>query len=216
MMKNTIYAFLIFITGVFCSCDKSEDYFKDSNTSPEVSYRAEDDTCYTNFSTDSAKLSNSYYDLYYSIDDEENLDLSIDTDLRYEIDSEEGYVRFALDEEGTYSVSLNCTDSWNQNDNAYFKLVIYDNSIPIAALTLTQIDGREWEIDASESYDQDEDEGGEIAIYRYYVNDKEIDKTYHSSINYIFPEDDTYEVGLQVQDNDGSWSEKVTQTINIE
>ncbi len=204
------------VTGAICSCTKYEDYFAEDNISPEISYKAVGDSDYTDFSTDSIKLSNSYYDLYYTIEDEENLDLNINTDLRYEIDSENKYVRFALDEEGTFSVSISCMDSWELSDSRYFTLVIYDNLAPVALLSLTQIDGREWEIDASGSYDQDDDDGGEISTYRYYVNDKEIDKTYHSSINYIFPEENTYVVGLQVQDNSGTWSEKVTQTINIE
>ncbi len=202
------------VSGILCSCDSSEDYFAADNAAPEISYKAEGDYSYNDFSADTVKLSNSYYDLYFKIEDEENLDLTIETELRYEIYSDNDYVRFALDEEGTFSVGISCMDSWELSDNKYFNLVIYGNTAPIASLVVTQIEGREWEIDASGSYDQDDDD--EIATYRYFVNDKEIDKTYHSSINYIFPKDTTYEVGLQVQDNNGTWSEEVTQTINIE
>lgn len=214
-MKNKIYFLLIIITGVFYSCDSTDDCFSDDNTTPEIDYKAVGETSYTNFDTDSAKLSEDHYDLYFSITDEETLDLNIETDLRYEIDSTNSYVRFALDDEGTYPIVLSCTDGWNVSDSKSLDLIIYDNLIPVASLSLTQIDGREYKIDASDSYDQDQDDGGEIALYRYYVNDIEIDKTYHSSIKYIFPENDTYEVSLQVKDNDDQWSEITSQTITI-
>ncbi|MCW3788375.1 hypothetical protein [Plebeiibacterium sediminum] len=208
-MKNSILQ-LAMLLVVLCSCTRTEDYFSDYNQDPVLTINNDID-----FVNDSVKINQNYYDAAYLIEDEEVNGIlpTVLTDLRYEI-QDENNIRFALDQTGSFPVTISYKDSWGKISKATFTLVVFENLGPIAKLNVSASD-LNVTIDASDSYDQDEKYQGGIELYRFYVNRKEIDKTYHSSINYIFQEEGTYEIGVQVKDNDQEWSEIIYKTIEL-
>ena len=68
----------------------------------------------------------------------------------------------------------------------------------------------EYLLDASKSYDQDEDYGGKIVKYRFTINNTKEIVTSKSAIPVIFPGKGNYSISVVVEDNDHSQSEAVT------
>ena len=216
-MKKLLYILTIGLITT-SSCTNTDDVFKKDNSSPLIKLKGEYANEYSKNAIDSTKITQQYYELKYKIEDEENKSLQVGTNLRYETikENHSGTIKFALDAIGEFDINISYRDSWGQKDNIEFKLIVFNNLPPVAKLEVSEISNNEWLIDASTSYDRDKNFQGKIVLYRYFVNKKEIDKTYHSSIKYVFPESDTYEIGVQVKDNDNEWSELVYKTIKIQ
>jgi hypothetical protein len=131
------------------------------------------------------------------------------------MDEEKITIKSKKNETGNFKIYT--TDSFGASDEITIKFTCFDNLIPIAILDIEDIPETIFEkkLNATNSYDPDAEHGGGIAIYRFFVNGKEIDKTYHPYMNYTFPLPGQYEIGLEVRDSDNKWSNRTTKTVII-
>ena len=209
--------FIITCTAIiFSSCDTTDDVFESSNTSPVLSLKSPYNTSFGDLGNDSIKISQEYYNLDFKIEDEELLTLDVEIDSIFKFEVKDNQIIFGAEKEGTSNITITVTDSWKNSDQVQFKLTCFTNLPAKAALEIKALSKiREKLLDASKSIDLDERYGGEIILYRFFVNGKEIEKTYHKAVSYTFPEVGEYRVGVQVMDNNEEWSSIVYQTINI-
>ncbi len=210
------YTILIALAIAFVACDTSEDYFKDSNLSPEILVKGQLQKTFSKELQDSVKLENTFYTLHYQLKDEEAIQVAVQVDsiFRYEINDET--IIFGAEKAGTSNIYISAIDSWDRKAEVTIKLTCFKNLPPVSSLEVVALaNEREYKLDAAKSLDQDAKYGGKITLYRFYINGKEIDKTYHSELNYTFPKTGEYKVGVQVQDNNGDWSKIAIRTINI-
>ena len=214
IMKNIIYILIIAISLV--SCDSGEDMFKDSDQAPLLSIKGARHDSFGKHQKDSLKLEELYYSLDYKVEDEENIELDVQVDSIFRIEIKEDKIIIGAIKEGTSNIYITATDSWGKQDKITFKLTCFKNLSPVAALEIEPLsDVREYKLDASASYDQDQRYGGKVDLYRFFVNEKEIEKTFHTEMNYIFPSTGEYKVAVQVKDNNDQWSNHAQKTITI-
>lgn len=214
MIKNLIL--IAFIAVVMISCDTTEDIFENSNMIPVLTLKGGSHSDYGRHKYDSVKLENIFYDLDYRIIDEENIHLIIDIDSIFRYEVKDNRITIGTEKIGSSNIYLSVKDSWGKEDTITFNLTCFENKAPIAHLEIVKLNKeREYTLNASLSYDQDAKHGGEVILYRFYVNGKEIEKRFVDSISYTFPKEGEYKVGVQVKDNNEVWSPIVTQTINI-
>jgi hypothetical protein len=201
------------------SCDTTDDYFSGNNNTPILLVKGPFDTEYSVKQTDSMKISQGIYKLDFKISDEEKIDLSVETDPLYNHEFIEGMDRvvFGTDKTGVGTITVYARDSWGKTARVNIALTCFSNIKPVSSLAVSPIEGqtREILIDASASFDADQKYGGKISLYRFFVNGREIDKTYHSKINFTYPKTGEYEIGVQVMDNDNEWSPITYKTIKL-
>ncbi|SMO89493.1 hypothetical protein SAMN06265379_11246 [Saccharicrinis carchari] len=213
-MKNTLYLFLSLT--LLASCDTGEDSFYHSNQAPTISIKGHSHTDFGKHQSDSVKFEEVYYQLDYLVLDEEKLDIdvAVDSIFRYEI--EEDKIVFGAEKIGASNVYITVTDAWKREDKLLFNLTCFENLPPVASLQIDALQNvREYKFDAKGSYDTDAKYGGKIVLYRFFVNDKEIEKSYHTYMNYTFPKSGEYKIGVQVKDNNDEWSAIVQKTLTI-
>jgi len=209
-----IQTIILFIVS---ACTTTDDYFRQFNQKPEITVKGSFDEEFSQKTSDSMKVNQNYH-LYYNIsDEEENLKIFVDCDnfFTYVIDDEKIQITSKNPVTGRFRIYTK--DSFGDIGDLTMQLTFFRNKPPVAILEIEDIQGfdNEKKLNASKSYDTDSDFGGRITIYRFFVNNKEIEKTYHSYINYTFPLSGTYEVGLAVRDNDYEWSEITYKTLII-
>ena len=199
------------------ACNTSDDYFKKFNQKPEITIKGINDGSFSRRESDSIKIKYEYH-LYYQALDVRGVKLPVyvncDSHLSYEIDDEK--IVISAHRTGKRKFILSTKDIFGATDQLTIDFECFENLKPVAILEIEDIPGFRFEkkLNASKSYDQDEKYGGKISLYRFIVNKKEIDKTYHSEINYTFPLSGEYKIELQVRDNDNTWSD-VTHKILI-
>ena len=136
-----------------------------------------------------------------------------------DISQEEVSLEYTPVEMGEHEIKFVAIDAFGEKSaSVTIQLLFFDNLAPIAVLSVNYVgetNERHYMFDASASYDQDEEFGGSVVQYKYFVDDKEILTTVNT-INYIFQQSGSYSVGLQVLDNDNQWSEVVTETVEVE
>lgn len=218
-MKKITQCLVFIIAIIASSCDTTTDCFSGDNNAPTLLLKGPFDSEYSIKQTDSMKITQGYYLLDYKISDEEKLSLSIQSDtlFDFEISEDITQVAFASKEIGIGDIQFKVKDSWGRKAQISLALTCFKNIRPVARLNVSAIEGqvREVLIDASASYDADKKYGGKIVLYRFLVNGKEIEKTYHSSINYTYPETGQYEIGVEVMDNDQEWSSIAYKNITL-
>lgn len=213
-MNKLIY--IAVLITLLSSCDNGEDMFKENDNTPDLTIRGDNHTSYGRYTQDSLKFEDIYYSLHYLIEDEEDLEINIKVDSIFLFEIEKHKVVFGAQKVGSSNIYITVTDSWDKKDEITFNLTCFENLEPVADFEVEPLSGdREFRIDGSKSYDRDAKYGGNIVLYRFFVLGKQIDKMYHSAINYVFPSSGQFKVGLQVQDNNGDWSSLVQATISI-
>ena len=213
-MKRVLYLFLSL--ALLASCDTGEDSFYDSNETPTISIKGPSHASFGRYKSDSIKFENVYYSLDYLIQDEEKLhiDVHIDSVFRYEI--EEDKIVIGAEKVGSSNIYITVTDAWKREDKLVFNLTCFKNLPPVASLKINPLQNvREYTFKAGGSYDRDAKYGGRIVLYRFFVNSKEIEKSFHSYMNYTFPKNGEYKIGVQVKDNNDEWSALVQKTVTI-
>lgn len=211
-MKQLIY---IFMALALIACDTTEDYFSKDNQVPELTIKGSGHSEFARHVADSVKLKTQFYSLQYLIDDETTQTVIIDTDsLSYEQYNDS--IVFKVNHTGTSHIKLSVTDEFNTSDNIGFKLICFDNLLPVAKLTIeeTEEEGL-FLFDASQSYDQDKKYGGKILLYRYTIDSKVIETSKPEILLVLDKNTSSYTISLQVMDNDNSWSEPVSLTVNF-
>ena len=116
------------------------------------------------------------------------------------------------------NLNFSIIDEFGNTKTSNLNLIAFDNLSPIAMLDITSVKALsdfEYDLDASASFDQDEKFGGLVERYRYKI-DTAVIFTDKSKIRIIFPSSGSFDVSLEVQDNDEAWSEIETQTFVVE
>jgi len=214
-MRHIIIIYTLVVLLV--SCDTTKDYYSDKNNKPILLVKGEFDDDFSIKSSDSMKINQEYYQLFYKIEDEEKCKLKVEYDNIFSVDIEDDRIKIYAKSLGVGDIKLYVNDSFGSKDEMKIRLTCFDNLPPVAFLEIEDIPGYylEKKLDASKSYDQDSKYGGEIILYRFLLNGIEIEKTYHSYIHFTFLEAGNYEVGVQVQDNDNEWSKIYYKTLTI-
>jgi hypothetical protein len=226
---------LLFLGGILClflSCKDRLDTIGTFPTSPGLKIFAKG--VLNSSVTDSIKLTNPNYK-YYGLD----LHLS-DTDryytsLSYQYNQGSGIIinrgdtvhgllpffdyrsqsTFFPVGEGLTRITFTASDQFHNTASANISLLAFKNLSPVAFFSVTplrNIDSLEYLINASGSYDQDQNFGGGLVQYKYTV-ERDTILTAQNSIKHIFSAPGVFTISLQVQDNDGSFSKIVTQQI---
>lgn len=129
-------------------------------------------------------------------------------------------IEIAPEELGEVRLQLNLTDEFGGTAQASIYMTTFLNLPPVPVLpqnSLTKLavnDELEYEMDASQSFDRDDQLGGGIDLYEYTFEGTTI-KEERSKIPYIFKEKGNTSISLRVRDTDGIWSERITKTYTI-
>ena len=117
---------------------------------------------------------------------------------------------------GKTLIHLEAKDSFKNIKEAQVEVVAFQNLDPSANLILNNIailDPKEYEFDASGSYDRDRKFGGGISSYEFKIGTKKV-LTNQPKVKWIFNSSGNYEIGVTVKDADGG-SDTFTKIINI-
>ena len=215
-MKNI--SFIILIAFSLMACNKYEDYYSDINKSPKLVFYKAGKLYFDSLSNDSIKV-NTTFILDYKIEDEESLPLQFELsdsnkDSVY-LDNKKLYIKGL--KSGKLTIKAKVTDSYNKTISKEINFNVFSNLKPVAQLKLNQIGvlmKYETEFNASDSYDQDQSQGGKISMYEYTIDNLVI-PTDEPVIKFIFNSSGLKEVKLRVQDNEGLWSDYVKSEIII-
>lgn len=107
-------------------------------------------------------------------------------------------------------------DDWGAQDFVFFQITFVENRIPFADLNLQlveQISENEYLLDASGSFDADNNLGGFIVEYEYIIDDVVVTIP-TNQIFHVFNSGD-HIVKLRCRDNDNAWSDQITTTITV-
>ena len=210
-MKNIFLIIVLVLLIIISSCDTSSDYYDDLNNKPQISVKGPFDTDFGRKHIDSLKITSGDYVLFYNISDEETLNLTLTYDPVFTVQYDHEKIIVSADEICAGNLYLSTKDTFGAVDEMTIQIVFYGNLPPVAILDIYDVPGFPFEkrIDASRSYDQDAKYGGEIVLYRFLINGKEIQKMYHPYMYYTFPRSGQYDVRLEVMDNEGAWSRAV-------
>jgi len=117
--------------------------------------------------------------------------------------------------EGLTRITFTASDQFHNSALAHLSLLTFKNLPPVAAITVTplrNVDSLEYLLNASASYDADQHFGGGIVQYCYTV-EKDTIRTVQNRIKHIFSVPGVFTISLQVKDNDGAYSNVLTQQI---
>lgn len=235
LVKNI--TIIILALGLF-SCDDALDFLLDENQAPSLELIDQEGMNVNEISTRMKLSLKSLKDTYtfdYRISDVENgleqVSLQLlagDAVLLYE-----GAETSSLPiEEGRYSVEimptsfntiielrLTAKDAFGASSSVNVALEVFENLPPVANFIIQELkiqDEKEYQFNATESFDQDQDLGGGIAAYEYTINDGPIRVTTDPEFKWVFPSKGGYEVKLRVKDTDGAYSSITKRNITVE
>ena len=242
-MRSKQILYFVFLVLFLSGCDDRYQILGEFNSAPFIHLVAQtpgenavlDDN--GNIISDSVKISGSgnYYPFTVFVDDpDKNIgdvfytaesgsgDLIVYTDTVSEnsvipLIDYSMTLKFKPKTEGQVKLRFHVTDRQNLSDTATLTLTTFKNLAPVGNLNpsyLGENSPYEYNLDASGSYDVDHNFGGYIKEYIYNI-DNEVIKTTRSSIKYIFPEPGTYNVQLQVKDNDDVLSTIISKQITV-
>ena len=209
ILSAGILAFLL------SSCDPPKDYFLTINCDPVVELKT--GTGYFPELSDQHKLSlgRNYSCIFRYIDDQEAYTLdtrSISGSGSCEVVDSTFY--YLPDTTGQHFIELVFTDPYGGKATCKINLDVFWNYPPVAFFTYSTENGI-LSVDASESFDQDQEYGGYIIKYKFFLDGNEYPLNNPFFTQNIDPEI-IHILKLQVQDNDGEWSGMVSDIITVE
>lgn len=194
------------------SCDEPKDYFYSNNSAPEVLLKTA--AGYSPELSDLHKLSpgENYRCIFKYTDDQGYESLEVDfISGSGSWQSEDSLFYYLPDTTGQHNLILHFSDPYAKQTSCKISLDVFWNLKPVAAFEYS-ISNKILTIDASESYDQDEEFGGRIVDYKFvldgnkfYLQTPEFIQNIDTEIIHI--------IKLQVRDNDGEWSSLVSDII---
>jgi hypothetical protein len=217
---------------VLVSCDKRQDYWELRNETPGIpistsaNFWSHNDD-YRFSIDDSVKIGFNYHMSYAKWDDSESLEIKISDpahgtmdidgdaityDEYFVLPHNYGVINYTPTDIGFESIQIMARDNYGKETTTSVDLFVFENFLPEAALTVTHvnnIDYREYEIDASQSYDPDAAYGGGVIGYEYSID---TDTTFYpyNKMSYVFPANGTYVVSVRLMDNDSTWGAYAT------
>ena len=118
---------------------------------------------------------------------------------------------------GAHDLEITMVDDFGESATLDVDLRAFDNLVPVASFVANQPQGAgpfERLVDASASVDGDQNFGGAITEYEYSFLGI-VRNTSDNTQTVIFPSSGVYNIIVRVKDNDGVWSEPVSQNIEI-
>jgi len=220
LTSNELVVFM-FLFLTISSCSRSTDYYVDEvNNPPVLKVKGPFDSDFIERkSLDSVKISQEEYTLFFLIEDEEPLNL-VDVESSVKSNTDINKISFYPDKEAVAEINLKINDSFLSEDTLRFRLCCFENIPPVAKLRIYNPSDYKTPLqktlDASASFDRDEKYGGEIKRYRFSIEGFPFQiETAQSTIEHVFASYGSYQIGVEVMDNDSAWSETVFENIII-
>jgi len=203
-------------TGLFfTSCDNRKDYFIGVNKVPILTLVKNGVELTGNTLTDSLKIGQPL-SLHYNILDEERIKLLVTQEQgQSTIDVGGESINFTGITEGQNLVSLMAEDSFGEQAKFSVTFTVFRNIAPVALFTVKKIgvsSPYEYEVDASGSYDKDARFNGKITEYEYTLANYKFSSTL-SKIRYVFGSAGQKQIRVRVKDNNGDWSNTVSEYV---
>ena len=214
-IKFCLVFFALAVQFFFSSCDNRKDYFIDVNKAPNLTLFKNGIELTGNSLKDSLKIGVPF-SLNYSITDEEKIKLEITQEQQqstFDIGSE--LIVFTGLTEGQDLVTLMAKDSFNAEARFSISFTVFRNLTPVALFTVNKIgisSPYEYEVDASASYDRDARFNGKVVEYEYMLANYQFSSTL-SKIRYVFGSPGQKLIRVRVQDNNGDWSNPVSEYV---
>lgn len=116
----------------------------------------------------------------------------------------------------TQDFTIQSTEIFDKSNTLVCRIVFKPNRPPKADLKLVLVDGvtRNYQLNASGSYDIDSAIGGNVVEYQYII-DNVIINTSEPKINHIFTLGQ-HQLKLRVKDNDDVWSDYVSVALTVQ
>jgi hypothetical protein len=217
-LKFRIVLFILAGQFFFSSCDNREDYFIAVNEAPFLTLIKNGVKVEGNSLSDSLKIGIPL-SFQYFIQDEEKIILQVTQEQAkssFEIGSE--LISFTGATEGQNLFSLSAKDSFGQEAKFSITFTVFRNIAPVAQFSVKKIgvsSPYEYEVDASASYDKDARFSGKIIEYEYTVaNYKFISPL--SKVRYVFGSAGQKLIRVRVKDNNGDWSNQVSEYVVLD
>jgi hypothetical protein len=217
-MKPLKFCIVLFVLGgqfFFSSCDNREDYFIEVNKAPSLTLVKSGITLEGNAFSDSLKIGVPL-SLQYFIQDEEKIILQVSQEQPksiFEIGTE--YISFKGETEGQNVFSLSAKDSFNEEVRFSITFTVFRNIAPVAQFTVKKIgisSPYEYEVDASTSYDKDARFNGKIIEYEYTLSNYKFSSPLNK-VRYVFGSPGQKLIRVRVRDNNGDWSNHISEYI---
>lgn len=214
------------------SCDDRETFLEELNTNPSLSFQGSEEAVFTDSVKVSLKSGKEFSEIQLSAED---IDDNIKS-ISYEIKTGEGtlsqngieksgeldinadlILKYTPSQIGVHTIIFTILDEFDETYTITAEITAFSNLSPIADFVVTPIKSTglyEYEIDASSSFDQDQNFGGSIAEYKYNVNGLIFTST-SSKTKFDFGKPDTYTIQVSVTDLDGTTSNITEKTVTI-
>jgi len=239
-MKNLYKHFCLIFCVIIFSCDDKEASLQELNSSPQIEYFSSDITEWQVVSgvtiETEAKVWTPDNNLNYSAvlratDFNSNFGeisvFSLSGGLNFFI-NDTPYINSATVDLSTFSLAVRnevpttklfeimVRDTWGAEDFVQFEVTFKENLNPIADLNIelvADIAENEYLLDASGSFDADDNIGGFIVEYEYIIDGVVVTIPINQIFHVFTPGPHT--IQLRCKDNDNEWSDQITTTIII-
>jgi len=217
-MKPIKFCIVLFVlAGQFflSACDNREDYFIYVNKAPSLTLVKNGVVLEGNALSDSLKIGVPL-SLQYFIQDEEKIILQVSQEQpksTFEVSTE--FISFTGATEGQNIFSLTAKDSFNEEAKFSITFTVFRNIAPVAQFAVKKIgvsSPYEYEVDASASYDKDARFSGKITEYEYTLANYKFSSPL-SKVRYVFGSAGQKQIRVRVKDNNGDWSNQVSEYV---
>lgn len=116
----------------------------------------------------------------------------------------------------TQDFTIKSTEIFDKSEQVVCRIIFKNNKPPKADLKIILVDGarKDYQLNASNSYDIDKAIGGNVVEYQYII-DNIIVNTSEPKINHIFTTGN-HQLRLRVMDNDDVWSDYVSVNLTVQ
>lgn len=235
---------LVLLTGL-SSCDTRNDVLLSNNTEPTAVIKSNNAWSlnnikkYTQVIFDTVKLTNTYDYNHQISDDNKSSFISIDGNYdgliliknginfnsfsnNYQTETKTNNLTFKPNRVGDHLLNITTKDIFDKETTNKLYVNCFLNLPPVAMINvtrLTQLGNRNYEFDASSSFDGDAKYGGNILEYFFEVRESSV-LQYQvtgsaNTINYNFTRPGTFDISVKVRDNNNVWSGFAFQTITV-
>lgn len=222
-IRNISFIGAMALTLVVSSCHR-EDYFYETDEAPLFIWNDHTEKNAPAYLSDTIKiLHQQIYEYRCSDVHVQKPVLAVaDTVGNFLYEFGDGVLKIEVQNEGTVQGTFTATDIYGKSSELFFTIEAFFNTKPVAkgdVQLVKNLDDCEIEIDLSQSYDTDLEQGGGIEQYEYKITSPS-DIVYNvvtplSKISYIFKEKGVATIEFRVCDNDGEWSEWEKIYINV-
>jgi len=149
------------------------------------------------------------YKLYYQKN-------KVELPASFKIDYGNTILSFYPEAPGNYGSEFKATDRFGVETTGKFNLFVFENLLPVAKFKIDSgLNANEYIIDASESYDEDQNFNGYIVEYQFTIDDQLI-RLKNPMMHHVFDAGSgEHTIILRVLDNFGELSAPVRTTVTV-